>query len=209
MNMNRVVILILVLCLAAMSWGCQSTVEESPFPATPPGSEPNSSGSQGQPPNDNAPPAGQSAASLGGIRLGMNASQLDDLLGEVYSQNLVDEGGHFKEPYEIRTYAQDCQVVVGQISGKVLQVDVYSGHYPTNLGIKVGDLSLDALRKYRGMYKEWVGNQSDKPLAGWFETEPGVLLIFSSAENYERINHNLRPDSKITAITLGYAQYFD
>jgi len=139
----------------------------------------------------------------------MTASQLDDLLGQGYTKNLVEEGGHFNEPYEVRSYGQDCQVVVGQTSGKVLQVDVYSGQFPTNLGIKVGDLSLDALKKYRGLYKEWVGNQSDQPLAGWFETEPGVLVVFSSMESHDRINQDLQPDSKITAITLGRTQYFD
>ncbi|HCF49693.1 MAG TPA: hypothetical protein DER60_05385 [Syntrophomonas sp.] len=70
-------------------------------------------------------------------------------------------------------------------------------------------MSRDALQKYRALYKEWVGNQSDQPLAGWFETEPGVLVIFSSMENHDRINQNLQPDSRITAITLGGAQYFD
>lgn len=208
--MKRILVLILVLSLSVTLWGCQSRAGNQP-PSTPPASgEPGTSGSQGQSdPGENTPPADQSAASLGGLRLGMTASQLDSLLGQDYTEKLVDEGGHFREPFKIRSYGEDCQVVVGQTSGKVLQVDVYSALYPTNLEIKVGDLSRDALQKYRALYKEWVGNQSDQPLAGWFETEPGVLVIFSSMENHDRINQNLQPDSRITAITLGGAQYFD
>jgi hypothetical protein len=98
---------------------------------------------------------------------------------------------------------------LGDSSGKVLQIDIDAAQYPTELGVRVGDNSISALQKYRDKYPEFVGNQSPDVLAGWFITEPGTLLIFSSMENHERSNRNLTANSKIYAITLGYSKYFD
>jgi hypothetical protein len=207
---------VLTAFLMVMTIGCQGSAGSKQPPATPPGSSQiNPTDNQKQLPlNDNTLHAGQSAASLGGIRLGMTVEQLDSLLDQVsYTETFESEGGYFGESLRIRQYTRqyphDCQIVLGQTSGKVLQIDVYSASYPTDLGVKVDDRCADALKRYRTQYKEWVGHQSDQPLVGWFETEAGVLVIFSCMENQDRINQNLQADSRITAITLGRVEYFD
>ena len=90
-----------------------------------------------------------------------------------------------------------------------MQIEAYNPAFPTAMGIKVGDKSIAALQLYRGKYSEWIGNQSPEILPGWFETEPGVLLIYSSQVNRERSNYNLGENSQIYSITLGYSRYFD
>jgi hypothetical protein len=140
--------------------------------------------------------------SLGGVMLGMSIQEVTGLLGDNYSDEIVEEGGYFGESYIRRSY-NGCDLVIGRDSGQVKQIDVYSADYPTNLGVKVGDPTLPALEQYRLKYDEYVGNQSPETLAGWFVVEPGTLLIFSSQENRDRINKDLTPDSKIYGITLG------
>lgn len=153
--------------------------------------------------------SGQSIESLGGVRLGMTIGEVDSLLDEKFTQRTETEGGYFGEPLIIRQYDNGCHLVIGKNTGEVLQIDVYSPAYPTNLGVKVGDPSIEALELYREKYPEFVGYHSPDKLAGWFETEPGTLLIFSSMENRERSNENLTEDSKIHGITLGRAKFFD
>lgn len=169
---------------------------------------PSGSGSQEPDPADQDI-SGQSLESLGGVRLGMTIGQVDSLLDEKFTQQIETEGGYFGEPIIIRQYDNGCHLVIGKNSGRVLQIDVYSPAYPTNLGVKVGDPSIEALALYREKYPEFVGYHSPDKLPGWFEVEPGTLLIFSSMENRERSNENLTEDSKIHGITLGRAKFFD
>lgn len=154
-------------------------------------------------------PQEEESPSLGGVKLGMSVDQVTQLLGDKYSDEIREEGGYFGESYIVRSYSNGCDLVIGRQSGQVKQIDVYSPAYPTNLGVKVGDLSIPALGQYRNKYTEYTGNQSPEQLAGWFVVEPGTLLIFSSQENRGRINKDLNPDSKIYAITLGRMEYFD
>ena len=151
----------------------------------------------------------QSRESLGGVRLGMGVEELDKLLGADFTEEEREEGGYFGERVIIRHYQNGCNIVIGQTTGEVLQIDVSSPEYPTELGVKVGAPALEALEKYREKYPEFVGNQSPDKLAGWFETEPGTLLIFSCKENGERFNENLTKESKIHGITLGRVKFFD
>lgn len=201
--MNRIPVTIFVLALMIGATGCSPSLNSGVNPP------------QGQ--NSSTPPAlvqeeenkGQSKASLGGVHLGMSVSEIDDILGNNYIETFAEEGGYFGESIYIRKYGEDPVLVIGVQSQKVLQIDVYSPGYPTDLGIKVGDKSIAAMETYREKYSEYVGNQSPDKLAGWFVTEPGVLLIFSSEENRNRNNQNLTADSQIYGITLGYSAFFD
>jgi len=147
--------------------------------------------------------------SLGGIYLGMNVRELDQLVKVEYSEDFEEEGGYFGQNIIYRHYSNGCDLVIDQQSGEILQIDVTSADYPTNLGVKVGDPAIQVIERYRKDYQEWVGNQSPEKLAGWFLVEPETLLIFSSKESGERDNTNLTEDSRIFAITLGRPQYFD
>ena len=205
--MRRLASIILVMVLTVGAWGC-AQVPKNETPVPPP--------SQGGSPEPSPPPVtqpdraslGQSQEALGGIRLGMTIAEVEKLLGQQFTEVLREDGGYFGESFVVRSY-QGCDLVIGKTTGKVLQMDVFAPEYPTALGVKVGDASIGALAKYRQKYQEWVGNQSPAKLAGWFVTEPGVLLIFSSMENRERSNRNLTDASQVTAITLGYDKFFD
>lgn len=188
--------------------GC-GTNAGSPFSPSP--VEENNGNPPEIPANRPAPvPAGQSIESLGGLRLGMTVLEVEKILGNKYQERIEeDPGGPFREAFSVRTYPSGCNIVLGHTSGKVLQIEAYTPAFPTAMGIKVGDKSIPALQSYRAKYPEWVGNQSPEILPGWFETEPGVLLIYSSQVNRERSNYNLGENSRIYSITLGYARYFD
>jgi hypothetical protein len=196
--------------IALVSCGCLNAGSSSPDPQPSPYTD--SKGQQsGPPPIQPAPlPVVQSQEALGGLRLGMTEAEVTKILGEQYQERSEpDPGGAFREPFSVRSYTGGCEVVLGHTTGRVLQIEVIVPGYPTNLGVMVGDKSLAALQTYRSRYPEWIGNQSPDMLPGWFETEPGVLLIFSSQANRERSNHNLTDRSIIYSITLGYARYFD
>lgn len=207
--MNKLITALLILILACGTWGCAPTPKDSNNINNPvQGStidSPNPS-----PSNQLDPDAsGQSREALGGIRLGMTAAEVEKVLGQVFTEKLRAEVGPFGENWTVRSYGSGCDLVIGQTTGKVLQIDVFSSAFPTAQGAKVGDVSIPVLNRYRQLYPEFIGNQSPDKLAGWFVTESGVLLIFSSMENRDRSNLNLTPDSKIHAITLGYSKYFD
>ncbi len=205
--MRKKVIAALIMILALGAWGCaEAPKNEAPVPPPSQGGSPEPSPPPVTQPNPSS--LGQSQEALGGIRLGMTTAEVEKLLGRQFSEELREEGGYFGESFAIRSY-KGCDLVIGKTTSKVLQIDVLTAEYPTALGVKVGDASIAALAKYRQKYPEWVGNQSPQILVGWFKTEPGVLLIFSSMENRERSNRNLTDASKITAITLGYDKFFD
>lgn len=201
--------LLVVIMLVSMSlfngWGCTltETNTNNPQPLNQTGDQPS------QPAKPYPSALGQSQESLGGLRLGMSVAEVETILGKSFTARVEEEGGAFREAFTVRKYVDGCDVVLGNTSGKLLQIDVYSAKHATELGIRIGDKSISSLQKYREKYPEFVGNQSPDILEGWFVTEPGILLIFSSMENYERSNRNLTADSKIRAITLGYSKYFD
>ncbi len=206
--MNKITSALLILILACGTWGCAPTPKDSNN-INNPGQGSTIDSPTPSPSNQLDPAAGQSREALGGIRLGMTAAEVEKVLGQVFTEKLREEVGPFGENWTVRSYNSGCDLVIGQTTGKVLQIDVFSTAFPTAQGVKVGDASIPELNRYRQLYPEFIGNQSPEKLAGWFVTEPGVLLIFSSMENRERSNHNLTPDSKIQAITLGYSKYFD
>lgn len=201
---------LLLLIMALIGGGCSATQDSSGNGQPGPPVQ-NHNGQKPEPlPTQPAPvPAGQSQESLGGLRLGMAAAEVDNLLGRQFEQRVEEEGGAFREAFTVRTYAKGIDVVIGSSSGKVLQIEAYSAEFPTKLGVRVGDKSIPALQNYRSQYQEFVGNQSPDILSGWFVVETGTLLIFSSMENRERSNRNLTPTSQIYSITLGYSRYFD
>lgn len=62
----------------------------------------------------------------------MSIQEVTGLLGDNYSDEIVEEGGYFGESYIRRSY-NGCDLVIGRDSGQVKQIDVYSADYPTNL----------------------------------------------------------------------------
>jgi hypothetical protein len=199
-------VLLLIIGAAAVS-GCSADGNQNSHGNQPPNNSGSPTPQEPEPSKPGAPYPDK--PSLGGIYLGMSVEELDKIVKAEYSEEFVEEGGYFGENIIYRHYTNGCDLVIDEESGEVLQVDVYSAEYPTNLGVKVGHHSMQVINNYREDYEEWVGNQSPEKLAGWFLVEPETLLIFSSQENRERYNGNLTEDSKIYGITLGRPQYFD
>ena len=208
--MNRLITLILMVMMIVMAAGCQNSAPVIPPDSSSPGQNQEILGTIEPPGNSEPADSVFSTESLGGIRLGMTGEQVEKLRGKNYTDELHAEGGYFGESLIIRQYSDGCSMVIGKETNKVLQVDVSSEDYPTDLGFKVGDPSIKVMETYRAQFEEFVGNQSSDKLMGWFLIdETGELLIFSSMESQERFNENITADSKITGITLGRAQYFD
>ena len=206
--MKRLVIF-LMLIIMVMILGCQSPLLNDP--SDPPTQEQGQEDPDvSQAPDENQSSPKFSVESLGRVRLGMSAEEVESILGNDYTQEIHDEGGYFGESIIVRTYADGCDLIIGSNSDRVLQMEAYCDSYPTSMGFRVGDPSMQVMDAYRGKYREFVGRHSSEKLLGWFMIgDTCELLIFSSQENRERFNENIAADSKVTGITLGYSYYFD
>lgn len=147
--------------------------------------------------------------SLGGITIQTTADEVTELLGDNFTEDTYDEGGYFGEAYSIWWYDEGIELLVGAESKEVIQMEVSSSKFKTNLGFGVGDDAQEVLEVYRSLYEEYEGANSNGKLPGWFVNDEGVLLIFSFNEDGSRFNEKIDSDAKVTHITLAHAMFFD
>ncbi|MGI6514459.1 MAG: hypothetical protein ACOX3D_08955 [Syntrophomonadales bacterium] len=147
---------------------------------------------------------------IGGIHLGDTRTQVTDILGSDYEEIFEEEGGHFGEPYYILDYREGIKLIIGQDSGKVMQIDVTTPGMATDMGVNVGDQAADAIAKYREKYSEPESIHSGEKLVGWFEVGEGALVILDVDRNDDTIvNPEITPDMEVEMIRLVYSRYID
>jgi len=148
--------------------------------------------------------------SIAGVCLDDAAEIVDMILGDDYEQTFSEIEGHFGEPYYIRNYNDGLSILIGQNSGKVLEIELTSTNYETWQGDKIGDTADKVLSKYREKYTEPETIHSDGKLEGWFDIGNGIILIFDFDKDDNMIvNKDITPDSKVELIKLTKMQYLD
>lgn len=148
--------------------------------------------------------------SIAGVCLDDAAEIVDMILGDDYEQTFSEIEGHFGEPYYIRNYNDGLSILIGQNSGKVLEIELTSTNYETWQGDKIGDTADKVLSKYREKYTEPETIHSDGKLEGWFDIGNGIILIFDfNKDDNMIVNKDIAPDSKVELIKLTKMQYLD
>lgn len=148
--------------------------------------------------------------SLAGICLDDAAEIVDMILGDEYEESISEIEGHFGEPYYIRDYKDGLSIIIGQNSGKVLEIELSSTKYETWLGDKIGDTAEKVLSKYREKFTEPESIHTGGKLEGWFNVGSGIILIFDfNKEDNMIVNTDIKPDSQVELIKLTKMQYLD
>lgn len=148
--------------------------------------------------------------SLGGITLDTSRDEVLKMLGTEYEEELINEGGYYVEPYHILKYRQGITVLVGVKSKKVLEIEVTSSDFPTDLGAKVGDSSQDVAKIYSAIYTVPESIHGGGKLEGWYNLDGDKLIIFDfDLDDESLVNTNVSPDSRVEKIRLTSWKYFD
>jgi len=203
-NLKKILLIFIVLLTVALFVnGCGSN-EAGQFPDI---YEP-SKGKTKSPEQNNL--GNESLPSIAGICLDDAAEIVEMILGNEYEESFSDIEGHFGEPYYIRTYNDGLSIIIGQNSGKVLEIELTSTEYETWLGDRIGDTAEEVLSKYRKKYTEPETIHSDGKLEGWFNVGNGIILIFDfNKEDNMIVNTDISPVSKVELIKLTKMQYLD
>ncbi|EHQ90340.1 DUF3221 domain-containing protein [Desulfosporosinus youngiae] len=149
-------------------------------------------------------------ASLGGIRLGDSQSQVDKVLGSAFKEEVYDEPGHFPEAWKRRVYDNGMTIIIGKNSGQVLELETTSAQFPTNRGVKTGDMAKDVFDNYGSDYKQMESRHGEGMLEGFYELGEGQLIIFDldKADN-SLLNQNVKADSRVEMIRLTRDNFID
>ena len=73
-------------------------------------------------------------------------------LGKDYIIECMDDSGWWGEPVSHIYYGDDVEIVMGDETGQVLQINLNSSGYTTNNGDKVGDKAEKVLPYYQEKY---------------------------------------------------------
>lgn len=146
---------------------------------------------------------------IAGVRLGDTRDQVVAALGSDYQESLLAEPGHFPEQVLMWDYAQGYQVIIGQESGKVLEISATAPAAKTNLGVQIGDAAGKVFAVYRPHYLEPESIHGGK-LYGIFKVEGAAALCFdftgTGAGQYPR---QIPLDAQVERMKLTYPVHLD
>ncbi|MFY9173881.1 MAG: hypothetical protein WAO24_00830 [Peptococcia bacterium] len=148
--------------------------------------------------------------SLAGIKLGDPLELVLEILGNEYTESVVNEPYPFGEAFITMEYENGIKLIVGKDSKLVFEMETTSQDTPTNFGVKVGDKAEDALAKLRAFYEEAVSNHSDDTLVGWFLLEDLDLIILNFEKDDILVNDPIvKPGALVERIKLSNFFYMD
>lgn len=148
--------------------------------------------------------------SLGGITLDTSSDVVLEKFGAEYEEELINDGGYYAEPYYVWKYKQGITVMVGFESKKVLEIEVTSSDFQTDLGAKVGDLAQDISEIYSALYTAPESIHGGEKLEGWYNLDGDKLIIFDfDLEDQSLVNTNVQPYSQVEKIRLTCWKLFD
>lgn len=146
---------------------------------------------------------------ISGLHLGDSKAQMIAALGNDYKETPPsDDIMNFPEPVYRYSYRDGYEVFIGQNSGGVLEILAQRPGAETNLGVKVGDSAAQVFEVYRDKYIE-PESIHDGKLYGVFKVEGAAALAFHFNINPGTTRDDIKPDSKITGITLTYPNNMD
>lgn len=151
------------------------------------------------------PASNTTDALLVGVKIGDTPEQVRAALGTDYKEAATD-GLHSGTTW---TYP-GIAVFFVKDTNKVMSVTINKPGYKTSLGATLGDKADTVLSEYRAKYKEFISPHTNSPITGWFEVEPGVLLIFDfDASDGMQANNKITSGSKVKSIGLVSRQALD
>lgn len=179
-------ILLILIMMIALIGGCQS-----------------SGSNTGQEPN---PSSTDNRILLAGIGLGDSADQVKQILGDRYTSESLDEGW-FGEPTSRWLYGDDLEVIIGEETDAVLQINVYSDDFTTTAGDKVGDKAEEVLPGYQNQYPLAKDHFQGNDIPGWFTVGEGEWLIFNFKDDGTMVNQAIDDKDQVISIHLVYEIY--
>ncbi|HOQ10221.1 MAG TPA: hypothetical protein PLG09_08875 [Syntrophomonadaceae bacterium] len=183
-------ILALLVLMSIVAAGCQAL------------SQPESQGEQEQ------YPAGE--ITIAGINLGDRGDKVKEILGDDYtSAPLHADGSWFGEPTTRWLYGGDLEVIIGEESNTVLQVNLYGDGYSTSRGDRVGDRADKVLPVYEREFALAKDHFEGRELPGWFVIREGEWLIFNFQDDGTMVNQVIDDDEPVVSIHLVYEKFMD
>lgn len=178
-------LLVLMVMLAA---GCRSVPEQE------------------GPLQQNQDPAGEEIT-IAGIDLGCSADTVIEILGDDYvSEPLHADGSWFGEP-TARWLYEDVELIIGEESNTVLQVNLYGDGCTTSGGDRVGDRADKVLPKYEKKYALAQDHFQGQELPGWFVVEEGEWMIFNFQDDGTMVNQPIADADRVESIHLVYEKF--
>ncbi|MGI5910973.1 MAG: hypothetical protein ACOX6E_00110 [Syntrophomonadaceae bacterium] len=179
------IILIMLIMMTVLVAGCQSSSPQSD--------------------EQNTPPADQRFL-VAGIGLGDSTDEVKKVLGDEYTNEFLDEGW-FGEPTSCWLYGDDVEVLIGEESNAVFQINLYSDGYTTSAGDKVGAKAQDVLPAYEDKYPLAQDHFEGNELPGWFVVEEGEWLIFNYKDDGTLVNQPIEAEDEVKSIHLVYEKF--
>lgn len=188
MPKNAAMLFLLLLTTMLLGTGCQALSSED-FPAD-----------QNQSP-------GNRKVTLAGIGLGDSSEHVIKLLGDdCTSEPLHEDGSWFGEP-TTRWLYEDLELIIGEESNTVLQINLYGEGYSTSGGDRVGDRADKVLPNYEKKYALAKDHFEGKELPGWFVVEEGQWLIFNFKNDETMVNQSIADADPVESIHLVYEKF--
>ncbi len=145
---------------------------------------------------------------IAGINLGDSTADVRQILGEDYiSEPLHPDGSWFGEPTSLWFYGDDLELVIGEDSDTVLQINLYGQGYATSRGDKVGDRADKVLPGYEEKYALAKDHFEGDELPGWFVVKEGEWLVFSFQDANTMVNQPIAGDDQVQSIHLVYEKF--
>lgn len=146
---------------------------------------------------------------LAGISLGDTIEDVEARLGKDYIIECMDDSGWWGEPVSHIYYGDDVEIVMGDETGQVLQINLNSSGYTTNNGDKVGDKAEKVLPYYQEKYPLAKDHFEGNDLPGWFVVDENekVWLIFNFNDDGSMINYTIHPTAEVKSIHLVYEKF--
>lgn len=144
---------------------------------------------------------------LAGISLGDTIDDVEAELGKDYIIERIDDSGWWGEPVAHLFYDNDMEIVIGDESGQVLQINLNTNRYTTTKGDKVGDRAEEVLPYYQEKYPLAKDHFEGNELPGWFVVDEGVWLIFNFKDDDTMINYTIDPTEEVYAIHMVYERF--
>lgn len=157
--------------------------------------------------SDQNPILGENKIALAGISLGDTIDDVEAELGKDYRIVCIDDSGWWGEPVTRFLYGDDMEIVIGDETGQVLQINLNSSRYTTTKGDKVGDKAEDVLPYYQEKYPLAKDHFEGNELPGWFVVDEGVWLIFNFKDDDTMINYTIDPTEEVYAIHMVYERF--
>lgn len=150
----------------------------------------------------------ESKYEIGGIHLGMTSQQVAEILGEPEKEVIaIGSSEHSMEYWISWKYPNGFDVILGELTSRVIAIEINSSTIKTELGVKVHDNAEEAISVYQQKYPPFIGANGNPE--GWFEVENGVILIFDVDLNDGTHVNEITPESKVEQIILIPSRYFD